>query len=79
MNEVRCVRVACEIDQLVLARSRIEKIRDDEDKSLSGNPIYGSGDAEASDTLSEVGHILMVAIGKLERIKKRPNILETNR
>lgn len=79
MNEVRRARVNCEIDLLTSIHNRLSRIRDDEDKSLGGNPIYGSGEAEASDTLSEVGHILLVVIGKLDRIKKQPNVLETHK
>lgn len=79
MNEVRRARIHCEIDLLTSVRDRIARIRDDEDKSLSGDPKYGSGDSEASDTLSEVNHILLLVIGKLDRIKKQPNVLETHR
>lgn len=79
MNEVRRARINCEIDLLTSVRDRLSRIRDDEDKALAGTPIYGSGDTEASDTLSEVGHILLLVIGKLDRIKKQPNVLETHK
>lgn len=79
MNEVRRARIHCEIDLLIAIRERISHIRDDEDKSISGDPRYGSGEIEASDVLSEAGHILLVVIGKLEKVKKQPNVLETHR
>ena len=79
MNEVRRARVQCEIDLLIAIRERVSRIRDDEDKSLSGDPRYGSGEVEASDVLSEIGHILLVVIGKLDKVKKQPNVLENRR
>ena len=79
MNEVRRARVQCEIDLLIAIRERVSRIRDDEDKSLSGDPRYGSGEPEASDMLSEAGHILLVVIGKLDKVKKQPNVLENRR
>jgi hypothetical protein len=71
MNEIRRARVQCEIDLLAGVRERIARIRDDEDKALSGNSLYGDGDQEVTDALSEVGFILLVAIGRLDKVKRR--------
>lgn len=71
MNEVRRARIQCEIDLLAGARERLSKIRDDEDRALSGNVLYGDGDQEVTDGLSEVGCILLVAIGRLDKLKRR--------
>jgi hypothetical protein len=70
MNELRRIRIKCEIDQLSMARQRIHKIRDDEDRAIAGDPSHGYGNQGATDALSEVGHILLVAIGKLQRARK---------
>jgi hypothetical protein len=70
MNELRKIRIKCEIDQLSQARQRINKIRDDEDRAISGDPNHGYGDKESADVLSEVGAILLVAIGKLQKARK---------
>lgn len=71
MNEIRRARVQCEIDLLAGVRERVARIRDDEDKALSGNALFGDGDQEVTDGLSEVGHILLVAMGRLEKLKRR--------
>ena len=70
MNEVRRLRVKCEMEQLATLRERVHKIRDDEDRAIAGG-VGGSQDA--SDTLSEVGNILLVAIGQLDRAKRAKN------
>ena len=70
MNEVRRVRIRIEMDELAKLRERVHKIRDDEDRSIAGG-VGGSQDA--SDTLSEVGNILLVAIGQLDRAKRAKN------
>ena len=70
MNEVRRLRIKCEMEQLATLRERVHKIRDDEDRSIAGG-VGGSQDA--SDTLSEVGNILLVAIGQLDRAKRAKN------
>lgn len=70
MNEVRRLRIKCEIDQLAAVRERLHKIRDDEDRVLQGLSPNCDGSAEASDLLSEVGFILMVALDRLQKAKK---------
>jgi hypothetical protein len=70
MNEVRRLRIKCEMEQLATLRERVHKIRDDEDRAIAGG-VGGSQDA--SDTLSEVGNILLVAIGQLDRAKRAKN------
>jgi hypothetical protein len=70
MTEFRRIRIKCEIDQLSQARQRIHKIRDDEDRAIAGDPKHGYGNQEVTETLSEVGHILLVAIGKLQKARK---------
>ena len=70
MNEVRRVRIRIEMDEIAKLRERVHKIRDDEDRSIAGG-LDGSQDA--SDTLSEVGNILLVAIGQLDRAKRAKN------
>ncbi len=70
MNEVRRVRIKLEMEDLAKIREKIHKIRDDEDRSIVGG-VGGSQDA--SDTLSEVGNILLVAIGQLDRAKRAKN------
>ena len=58
------------MEELAKLRERVHKIRDDEDRSIAGG-VGGSQDA--SDTLSEVGNILLVAIGQLDRAKRAKN------
>jgi len=70
MNEVRRVRIRLEMEELSKLRERVHKIRDDEDRAIAGG-VGGSQDA--SDTLSEVGNILLVAIGQLDRAKRAKN------
>lgn len=70
MNELRRIRIKCEIDLLSQVRQRVQKIRDDEDRAISGDPIHGYGDQESTDALSEVGAILLIAIGKLQKARK---------
>ena len=70
MNEVRRLRIKCEMEQLATLRERVHKIRDDEDRSIAGG-VGGSQDA--SDTLSEVGNILLVVLGLLGRAKSAKN------
>lgn len=70
MNEVRRARIQCEIEQLASARERIAKIRDDEDRAIRGERLFGNGDQEATDLLSEVGFVLLIALDKLNRVKK---------
>lgn len=67
MNEVRRLRVKCEIDQLAVMRERIHKIRDDEGRAIQGGV---GGNQKATDLLSEVGLILLVALDKLQKAKK---------
>jgi hypothetical protein len=70
MNEVRRLRIKCEIDQLAAMRERIAKIRDDEERVVKGLSPHGEGCTEALDALSEVGCVLLVAIGKLDKARK---------
>ena len=70
MNEVRRLRIKCEMEQLATLRERVHKIRDDEDRAIAGG-VGGSQDA--SDTLSEVGNILLVVLGLLGRAKSAKN------
>lgn len=70
MNEVRRVRIRLEMEELSKLRERVHKIRDDEDRAIAGG-VGGSQDA--SDTLSEVGNILLVAIGQLDCAKRAKN------
>ena len=70
MNELRRIRIKCEIDVLSQARQRVQKIRDDEDRAILGDPGHGYGDQESTDALSEVGAILLIAIGKLQKARK---------
>ena len=70
MNELRRIRIKCEIDQLSQARQRIHKILDDEDLAIRVDPNHGYGDKESTDALSEVGAILLIAIGKLQKARK---------
>ena len=55
---------------LAAARERIHKIRDDEDRAIRGESPHGTGSHEASDILSEVGFLLMIAIDRLSKAKK---------
>ena len=70
MNEVRRLRIKCEIAQLADVRERIAKIRDDEERVIKGLSPHGDGSAEVVDALSEIGCILLVAIGKLDKARK---------
>lgn len=70
MNELRRIRIKCEIDLLSQVRQRVQKIRDDEDRAISGDPGQGYGDQESTDALSEVGAVLLIAIGKLQKARK---------
>ena len=70
MNEVRRLRIKCEMEQLATLRERVHKIRDDEDRAIAGG-VGGSQDA--SDTLSEVGNIMLVVLGLLGRAKSAKN------
>ena len=70
MNEVRRARIKCDVDILMHARERIEKIRDDEDRAIRGEPSHGYGNQSASDFLSEASQTLMVAIDRLNRAKR---------
>ena len=70
MNEFRRLRIKCEMEQLATLRERVHKIRDDEDRAIAGG-VGGSQDA--SDTLSEVGNILLVVLGLLGRAKSAKN------
>ncbi len=70
MNEVRRLRIKCEIEQLAAARERIAEIRDDEERVVKGLSPHGDGAAEVVDALSEVGAVLLVAIGKLDKARK---------
>lgn len=58
------------MEELAKLRERVHKIRDDEDRSIAGG-VGGSQDA--SDTLSEVGNILLVVLGLLGRAKSAKN------
>ncbi len=69
-NEVRRLRIKCEIEQLAAARERIAKIRDDEERVVKGLSPHGDGAAEVVDALSEVGAVLLAAIGKLDKARK---------
>ena len=44
MNEVRRLRIKCEMEQLATLRERVHKIRDDEDRAIAGG-VGGSQDA----------------------------------
>ena len=70
MNELRRIRIKCEIDLLSQVRQRVQKIRDDEDRAISGDTNHWYGDQESTDALSEVGAILLIAIGKLQKARK---------
>ena len=70
MNEVRRARIQCDIEQLAAARERIHKIRDDEDRAIRGESPHGTGSHEASDIMSEVGFLLMIAIDRFSKAKK---------
>ena len=70
MNEVRRLRIKCEMEQLATLRERVHKIRDDEDRAIAGG---AGGSQDASDTLSEVGNILLVVLGLLGRAKSAKN------
>ena len=70
MNELRRIRIKCEIDLLSPVRQRVQKIRDDEDRAISGDPNHGYGDQDSTDALSDVGSILLIAIGKLQKARK---------
>ena len=70
MNEVRRVRIRLEMEELSKLRERVHKIRDDEDRAIAGG-VGGSQDA--SDTLSEVGNIMLVVLGLLGRAKSTKN------
>jgi len=71
MNEIRRVRIDCERKLLAEIRERIDSIRDDEDRALRGDPIMEHGSEDASDYLSEASLVLLIAIDKLGRAKKR--------
>ena len=58
------------MEELAKLRERVHKIRDDEDRSIAGG-VGGSQDA--SDTLSEVGNIMLVVLGLLGRAKSTKN------
>lgn len=70
MNEVRRVRIRLEMEELAKLRERVHKIRDDEDRSIAGDC---GGSQDASDTLSEAAHILLVVLGLLDRAKRAKN------
>ncbi len=70
MNEFRRLRIKSAMELLAELREKIHKIRDDEDRSVASG-IDGSQDA--SDLLSEVGNILLVALGQLDRAKRAKN------
>ena len=70
MNEVRRLRIKCEMEQLATLRERVHKIRDDEDRAIAGG---AGGSQDASDTLSEVGNIMLVVLGLLGRAKSTKN------
>ena len=70
MNEVRRLRIKCAMEALAELREKIHKIRDDEDRAIAGG-VGGSQDA--SDTLSEVGNIMLVVLGLLGRAKSTKN------
>jgi hypothetical protein len=70
MNEVRRVRIKLEMEELAKIRERIHKIRDDEDRSISGGV---GGSQEASDLMSETACILLVAMGQLDKAKRAKN------
>ena len=73
MNEVRRLRVKCEIEQLAHMRERIAKIRDDEERVIKGLSPHGEGSTEAVDTLTEVGFALLAVIGKLDKVRTCKN------
>lgn len=73
MNEVRRLRVKCEIEQLAHMRERIAKIRDEEERVIKGLSPHGEGSTEAVDALSEVGFVLLAAIGKLDKVRTCKN------
>ena len=58
------------MEELAKLRERVHKIRDDEDRAIAGG-VGGSQDA--SDTLSEVGNIMLVVLGLLGRAKSTKN------
>ena len=70
MNEFRRLRIKCAMESLAELREKIHKIRDDEDRAIAGG-VGGSQDA--SDTLSEVGNIMLVVLGLLGRAKSTKN------
>lgn len=70
MNEVSRLRIKCEMEAIATLRERIHKIRDDEDRSIAGGV---GGSPEASDLLTEIGNILLVAIGQLDKAKRAKN------
>lgn len=70
MNEVRRARIKCDIDLLSCIRERIDKIRDDEDRALRGDPLHGFGNAAACVFLSEASQALMIVIDRMQRAKQ---------
>lgn len=70
MNGVRRARIKCDVDILSHARERIEKIRDDEDRAIRGEPSHGYGNQAASDFLAEASQALMIVIDRLQRAKR---------
>jgi hypothetical protein len=70
MNELRRVRIKCQIDLIAHARELIDKIRDDEDRAIRGENQHGAGCQASSDFLSEASHRLMVVIDRLQKAKQ---------
>ena len=58
------------MEELAKLRERVHKIRDDEDRAIAGG---AGGSQDASDTLSEVGNIMLVVLGLLGRAKSTKN------
>ena len=70
MNEDRRARIKCDVDILSHARERIDKIREDEDRAICGQPSHGYGNQAASDFLSEASQALLIVIDRLQRAKQ---------
>lgn len=71
MNDERRARLWNEIELLTAVRDRVKRIRDDEDNGRRGSPRHGYGSEDASDSLSDASHILLIAIDRLERARKQ--------
>lgn len=70
MNEVRRARILCDIDLLIALRGRLEKIRDDEERSRADSRYDADSTEKAMDFLSEANQCCMVVIDRLVRARK---------